>query len=169
MGTSALIWTGRILTALFALFILGASVAPKLLRLPVAEETMAQLGWPPGYAFLIGIIEFTCLVLYLIPHQRPWRGADDGVARRRDGDPDPRRQPPLQPHPVQHLPWAVHVGRPMAARSPREGAVSRCQGALRHHHLIPKGRKASPAWDRRLDTPEPELTASSMQLLPPAP
>jgi len=67
MGTSALIWTGRILTALFALFILGASVAPKLLRLPVAEETMAQLGWPPGYAFLIGIIEFTCLVLYLIP------------------------------------------------------------------------------------------------------
>jgi hypothetical protein len=67
MGTSAPIWTGRILTALFALFILGASVAPKLLQLPVAEETMAHLGWPPGYAFLIGIIELTCLVLYLIP------------------------------------------------------------------------------------------------------
>jgi len=33
-----------VLTALFALFILGASVAPKLLGLPVAEETMQQRG-----------------------------------------------------------------------------------------------------------------------------
>lgn len=55
----------RALTALFALFILGASVAPKLLGMPVAEETMAQLGWPPGHAFWIGIVEFSCLVLYL--------------------------------------------------------------------------------------------------------
>ena len=28
---------------------------------------MAQLGWPPGYAFMIGIIELACVVLYLIP------------------------------------------------------------------------------------------------------
>jgi DoxX-like family len=67
MTTPAMLWTGRILTALFALFLLGASVAPKLLRLPVAEETMAQLGWPSGYAFMIGLIELTCVVLYLIP------------------------------------------------------------------------------------------------------
>ena len=67
MNTPAMLWTGRILTGLFALFMLGASVAPKLLHLPVAEETMAQLGWPPGYAFTIGIIELTCLALYLIP------------------------------------------------------------------------------------------------------
>ncbi|BCJ90810.1 hypothetical protein IZ6_15450 [Terrihabitans soli] len=62
-----MIWAGRILTGLFALFILGASVAPKLLQLPIAEETMAQLGWPAGYAFMIGIIELALLVLYLIP------------------------------------------------------------------------------------------------------
>jgi hypothetical protein len=62
-----MLWTGRILTGIFALFILGASVAPKLLRLPIAEETMAQLGWPAGYAFMIGLIELTCLVLYLFP------------------------------------------------------------------------------------------------------
>jgi hypothetical protein len=62
-----MLWTGRALTALFALFMLGASVAPKLLRLPVAEETMAQLGWPPGYAFMIGVIELACVVLYLVP------------------------------------------------------------------------------------------------------
>jgi hypothetical protein len=62
-----MLWAGRSLTALFALFMLGASIAPKLLQLPVAEETMAELGWPSGYAFMIGIIELACLVLYLAP------------------------------------------------------------------------------------------------------
>lgn len=67
MNTPATLWTGRAITALFALFILAASVAPKLLRLPIAEETMVQLGWPAGYAFLIGAIELACLALYLTP------------------------------------------------------------------------------------------------------
>jgi hypothetical protein len=67
MATPTMLWTGRILSGLFALFILGASAAPKLLRLPVADETMAQLGWPAGYAVIIGVIEATCTVLYLIP------------------------------------------------------------------------------------------------------
>ena len=40
---------GWLLTGLYALFMLGASVTPKLLMLPVAEDTMAQLGWPSGY------------------------------------------------------------------------------------------------------------------------
>lgn len=61
------LWAGRILTGLFALFMLGASIAPKLLHLPVAEDTLAELGWPSGYAFPIGLIELACLVLYLIP------------------------------------------------------------------------------------------------------
>ena len=65
-GTTML-WAGRILTGLFALFMLGASIAPKLLHLPVAEDTLAELGWPAGYAFPIGLIELACLVLYLIP------------------------------------------------------------------------------------------------------
>ena len=67
MTSPTMLWTGRILTGLFALFMLGASVAPKLLGLPVAEETMVQLGWPSGYAFMIGLIELACVVLYLIP------------------------------------------------------------------------------------------------------
>ena len=67
MTTPAMLWTSRVLTGLFALFMLGASISPKLLGMPIAEETMAQLGWPAGYAFMIGIIELTCLVLYLIP------------------------------------------------------------------------------------------------------
>lgn len=67
MTTPAMLWTGRVLTGLFALFMLGASISPKLLGLPVAEETMAQLGWPAGYAFAIGLVELACLVLYLVP------------------------------------------------------------------------------------------------------
>src|SRR6478735_4158456 len=60
-------WTGYTLTAIFAIFILGASVTPKLLGLSVAEETMQELGWPAGYAFTIGIMELTFLLLYLYP------------------------------------------------------------------------------------------------------
>jgi hypothetical protein len=67
MTSPAMLWTGRILTGLFALFMLGASIAPKLLGMPVAEETMAQLGWPRGYVLMIGLIELTLVVLYLIP------------------------------------------------------------------------------------------------------
>jgi len=62
-----MIWTGRVLSALFVLFMLGASVAPKLLGLPVAEETLAALGWPHGYALMIGLIELAGTVLYVIP------------------------------------------------------------------------------------------------------
>jgi len=60
-------WAGYALTAIFSLFILGASVAPKLLGLPIAEETMKELGWPPGYVLMIGLIELACLLLYLYP------------------------------------------------------------------------------------------------------
>lgn len=67
MKATPMVWVGRALTALFAIFILGASVAPKLLGMPVAEETLAQLGWPPGWAFRIGLIELGCLLLYLFP------------------------------------------------------------------------------------------------------
>ncbi len=67
MNTSAKLWAGRVLTGLFVIFMLGASIAPKLLGMPVAEATMAQLGWPPGYVLMIGLIELACVLLYLIP------------------------------------------------------------------------------------------------------
>jgi hypothetical protein len=62
-----MIWTGRGLSALFVLFMLGASVAPKLLGMAVAEETLAALGWPHGYTLMIGLIELAGTVLYVIP------------------------------------------------------------------------------------------------------
>ena len=59
--------TGWVLSALFALFMLGASVAPKLLGLPVAAQTMADLGWPDAPLLLIGGLELLCTLLYLWP------------------------------------------------------------------------------------------------------
>jgi hypothetical protein len=67
MSGTAIPWTGRALSGLFALFMLGASIAPKLFGIPVVEQTLAALGWPPGYGLMIGLIELTCVVLYLIP------------------------------------------------------------------------------------------------------
>jgi uncharacterized membrane protein YphA (DoxX/SURF4 family) len=58
---------GWALSALFALFMLGASVTPKLLGLPVAQETMAALGWPTAPVLLIGCLELLCTLLFLIP------------------------------------------------------------------------------------------------------
>lgn len=67
MTSNAQRWAGRVLSGLFALFMLGASIAPKLLGLAVAEETLVALGWPAGYSVAIGLIELGCLVLYLLP------------------------------------------------------------------------------------------------------
>ena len=58
---------GWALSGLFALFMLGASVAPKLLGMAVAQETMAALGWPEAPIVLIGSLELLCTLLFLFP------------------------------------------------------------------------------------------------------
>ena len=63
----ASVWTGRALTALFALFMLGASIAPKLLGMPIAAQTIEALGWPADSVLMIGLFELTLLLLYLYP------------------------------------------------------------------------------------------------------
>lgn len=62
-----MIRVGWVLSGLYVLFMLGASVTPKLMGMPVAEETMTQLGWPGGYVLMIGLIELACVVLYVLP------------------------------------------------------------------------------------------------------
>jgi len=58
---------GWVLSGLIALFMLGASVTPKLLQMDVALEPLAVVGWPAKYLVLIGVIELVCVVLFLIP------------------------------------------------------------------------------------------------------
>lgn len=67
LKASPMVWTGRVLTGLFALFMLGASVLPKLTGMPVAADTLAALGWKTDYVLMIGIMELTFVVLYLFP------------------------------------------------------------------------------------------------------
>jgi hypothetical protein len=62
-----MIKTGWILTALFALFMLGASVAPKLLGASVATDALVDIGWPDDYLLMIGLIELAATILFLIP------------------------------------------------------------------------------------------------------
>lgn len=64
MKASASVWVGRVMSALFVLFMLGASVYPKLSGMPIAEESMRPLGWPVGYVFYIGIVELVLTLLY---------------------------------------------------------------------------------------------------------
>ncbi len=63
-------WAGWMLTSAFSLFIAGASIAPKLLHHPAATNTLQALGWDPRHTPMIGLIELSCLVLYLVPPTR---------------------------------------------------------------------------------------------------
>jgi hypothetical protein len=58
---------GGVLSAVFALFMLGASVVPELLGLAVARDTVARLGWPEAPVLLIGVLEGVCTLLFLFP------------------------------------------------------------------------------------------------------
>lgn len=63
----AQLWAGRVLSGLFVLFMLGASIAPKLLGMPVAAETITALGWSADYVLMIGTFELAFVLLYVIP------------------------------------------------------------------------------------------------------
>ena len=58
---------GWIMTALLLLFLLPASVAPKLMNASVAVESLVAIDWPTRYLLMLGIIELVCLALFVIP------------------------------------------------------------------------------------------------------
>ena len=66
-AASPSVWTGRVLSGLFVAFMLGASIAPKLLGMPVAAETIEALGWSADYVLMIGLLELAFVLLYLFP------------------------------------------------------------------------------------------------------
>jgi hypothetical protein len=55
------------MTALFTLFMLGASVAPKFLGMSAATDAMLQIGWPLEHLLMIGIIELVLTLMFLVP------------------------------------------------------------------------------------------------------
>lgn len=63
------VWIGRVLSGLVIVFMLGASIAPKVFfpEAAKANASMDQLGWPRKYLLLIAGIELVGTVLYLIP------------------------------------------------------------------------------------------------------
>ena len=63
----AQVWTGRVLSGLFILFMLGASAFPKFFMPEIAHATMTPLGWPVKFTLLIGTIEVVGTLLYAIP------------------------------------------------------------------------------------------------------
>lgn len=67
MSEKAMFWAGWVLSALFILFMLGASVYPKLAGLPIATDTMTALGWANSPIILIGVLELLCTLLYAVP------------------------------------------------------------------------------------------------------
>ena len=67
MSEKAMIRLGWVLSALFILFMLGASVVPKLSGMAIAPDTMTALGWANSPILLIGAIELVCTLLYALP------------------------------------------------------------------------------------------------------
>ncbi|HYD72031.1 MAG TPA: DoxX family protein [Candidatus Binatia bacterium] len=65
MKASVSVWIGRVMSALFALFILGASAAPKLIGVPITDEIMIGLGWDTRWILPIGVLEVVLTLLYV--------------------------------------------------------------------------------------------------------
>ena len=60
------LWTGRIMSALPALFLFVDGVGKLVNPAPVVEGTV-QLGYPESVLLGLGIVLLTCTVLYVIP------------------------------------------------------------------------------------------------------
>lgn len=60
------LWTGRIMSALPALFLLFGSIMG-MVNPKMSAEGMAQMGYPKSVGLPLGITLLTCTILYLIP------------------------------------------------------------------------------------------------------
>lgn len=64
-GAGAL-WTGRVLRGLVVAFLLFDG-GIKVIGLPMVEETMAALGYPPGLGLGLGVLTLAIAALYAVP------------------------------------------------------------------------------------------------------
>jgi hypothetical protein len=68
-SSKKMLWAGRVASGLPALLVLFGSI-PKLLQLPAVIDGFRQAGLPPSTVLPVGIIEFACTLVYLIPRTR---------------------------------------------------------------------------------------------------
>ena len=61
-----ILWIGRALSALPVLMLVFSG-SMKLIRPPSLAEGFTHLGWPVNYALGLGILELSCMILYVIP------------------------------------------------------------------------------------------------------
>jgi hypothetical protein len=66
MVSKNMLWAGRIMSALAALFMVFDGTI-HVMRIPPVVEAFARLGYPMSVALGLGIVEFGCIALYVIP------------------------------------------------------------------------------------------------------
>jgi uncharacterized membrane protein YphA (DoxX/SURF4 family) len=60
------LWGGRIISALVALMLIFAGIT-KVMTLPAMVQGFAQLGIPQSLIVVVGLLELSCTIVYLIP------------------------------------------------------------------------------------------------------
>ena len=110
------LWTGRIMSALPALFLFVDAVGKLVKPAPVVEGTL-QLGYPESVILGLGIVLLACTVLYVIP-RTAILGAIllDRLSRRRRRHACARGKSALYPHLVPGLSRRADLGRALLAR-----------------------------------------------------
>jgi hypothetical protein len=63
----AMVWTGRVISALPALALLASGVMKFLPATPEMEKGLNDIGWKQALVVPLGITELICTVLYIIP------------------------------------------------------------------------------------------------------
>ena len=64
--SKASVWSGRVISALLILFMIGDGLA-KILKAKSSVEGTVKLGYPIGTLVPIGLTAFICAIIYLIP------------------------------------------------------------------------------------------------------
>jgi len=118
----ASIVVGRGMTFLVVAFLLF-DLTIKLLVLEPAVKGTAELGYPAGVVFWLGVVELVCLALYLVPRTAPlgallWTGYLGGAVATHV-----RLGNPLFSHTLFPLYVAVFLWLPLSLRDPRVRAL----------------------------------------------
>jgi hypothetical protein len=61
-----MVWTGRIMSAIAVIFMLMDATI-HVLKPPPVVQAFAQLGYPIALSAGLGVLEFLCVVIYVIP------------------------------------------------------------------------------------------------------